>query len=92
MDQPLSRRDLRELRNISLERINLLSKQIIKEVIDSAKNTNIRYYTKTIWNNVILDDNNAEELCRLLRVKFPDSSIYFMGANISNQRLMVDWS
>jgi len=92
MDQPLSRRDLQELRNISLERIKLLSKQIIKEVIDSAKNYNTRFYTKTIWNNVILDNDNAEELCRLLRVKFPDSSIYFMDANINNQRLMVDWS
>ena len=91
MDQPLSRHDLHELRNVTREKLKVLSQQIIKEVINTAKTTLKRYYSKSIWNNILFNQDDADELIRLLKQKFPDTDMYY-GTYINHRELFIDWS
>jgi hypothetical protein len=91
MDIPLSRRDLHELRNITREKLKILSQQIIKDVINTAKTTLNRHYSKTIWSNILINQDDADELIRLLKEKFPDTDMYY-GTHINHRELFIDWS
>jgi hypothetical protein len=72
--------------------ISNLSNNIIKEILYTAQMTNQRVYVKSNWENLILNNDMMDEICNLLRVKFPDSSIYFLNKDHGLERLVVDWS
>jgi hypothetical protein len=91
MGLPITRHELQNLRNIRNELTNLTN-NIIKEILYSAQMTNQRFYVKSNWGNLILNNEMMDEICNLLREKFPDSSIYFLNKDYGLERLVVDWS
>lgn len=65
---------------------------IIAEVIEKATySPGNNQYQKCNWGNIKLNNYIMDEICRLLRLTFTDSSIYFLSID-KNPRLIVDWS
>jgi len=90
--QVFTRNDLKNIHlNLQIQIQNVTS-VIITEVIEKATySPGNNQYQKCNWDYLKLNNYMMDEICRLLRLTFTDSSIYFVSID-NHPRLIVDWS
>lgn len=90
MEIPISRKELQNLRQTLEEQkeIQQMSSAIISRVIQMAESGISRQYS---WRKDNLTQSFMSGLISKLRIKFPDSSVYFIQ-DPHHPTLIVDWS